>query len=400
LLACPDQARDIFGDQTLPIWKDLFFSLLLHLLLFAIIITFALWKEQRRDEPLKRIEVTIVSDKELATLRQQANPVTRPKRRDIQTRARAVGPKPISSSQAAPKPALKPAAATRPILKPEYANQPAIKPQTTPELETVLKPKALSEPAVSPEPVVNLEQTSEPVVKLEPAMKPVARFKAAIQPVVRLKTTAKPVLKLKTEPDAVVDMGTMPKPAIDDMEPRPVPVINVGSGSVPISRLKPAALSKPALKAISAPMAKPVLKPELPPIVKPRPETDENYDPFAPLESATTQQHRPPFQSEADRITAKQLSQREIDHYIGRMQTAVEKQWKIPVAVHSIKDPLVEMILQPGGKIQSLIILESSGNDAIDVSLIRAIKAAAPFELPKQQFEYFRTNRIRFHPFK
>ena len=82
------------------------------------------------------------------------------------------------------------------------------------------------------------------------------------------------------------------------------------------------------------------------------------------------------------------------------MRAAVEKQWKIPVAIPGIKNPLVEMVLQPNGQIKSLIILEGSGNATLNASLIRAIRAAAPFAVPKEQFEYFRVNRIRFHPFK
>ena len=128
-----------------------------------------------------------------------------------------------------------------------------------------------------------------------------------------------------------------------------------------------------------------------------KPETDPNYDPFSPMESDSDQKHG--ALSEQVRITEMQLSQKEISHYIGRIQAAVDKQWKIPVAIYNVTDPLVEMTLQPGGQIQSLVIVESSGNATLDTSLIRAIQAAAPFDIPKEHFEYFRVNRIRFHPF-
>jgi len=454
-----NQPHGTFGDQSLTMWKDLFFSLLLHVLAFTMMITFALWKEQKHDEPLARIEVTMVSNKELANLQQQANPVARPKSRSIQTRARLIEPESISSPQAAPKSVIKPVSAARPVMKPKTAPRPAIKPQATPELVAVLKQEALSEPSVqpeaAPESVINPEQASESIVKLEPAMRPVVRFEPLAKPVVRQENLSKPVLTLKAEPEAAVDMAVMPESMID-MEPRPVPVINMESGSaplakpvvrfkpathpggrqdtaakpvltlkaepeatvdmavmtepridmeprpVPMSRPKSAALPKPALKPEAAPMAKLKLLPMA------KPETDPNYDPFAPLESASDQKHRHKtvttkaldlFQSELARITEKHLSQQEINSYIGRMQAAVERHWKIPVAIDNVKDPLVEMVLQPGGHIQSLIILESSGNAALNASLIRAIQAAAPFELPKEQFEYFRVNRIRFHPF-
>lgn len=388
-------------------WKDLFFSFLLHALVLAMMVTFALWKEQKRDEPLKRIAVTIVSDKELATLQQRANPVTRPKIRSIQARTKTVEPESIKSPQAAPKSAIKPVPASRPVLKPEAAPRPAIKPQTAPRLETVLKPKSFAKPVVSPEaapePIVYPEQASKPVAKFKPAMKPVIKFEPAAQAVVRLETPAKPVLKLKAEPIAVMDMEALSQPIVD-MEPRPVPVTSADSGPLPLSRPKQVSLPKSALKSLAASMAKPVVK--LRPIAKP--ETDPNYDPFAPMESATDRQRRPKaekiesldsFQSALTRITERRLSQKEIDRYIARIQAAVERHWKVPVATENITDPLVEMVLQPSGHIRSLMILESSGNAALNASLIRAIQAAAPFELPKEQFEHFRVNRIRFHPF-
>jgi len=388
-------------------WKDLFVSLLLHTVVFSMIIIFALWKEPKHNEPLTRIEVAIVSNKELATLQQRANPVARPENRSVQARAN-IAPGSIRSPQAAPKPVSKPAPASRPVLKPEPSPQPDIKPRATAELETVLQAepltKAAAVPATVPEPIVNPEQTSEPIVKLEPSMKPVVTFEPAAQPMVRLQTPAKPVLKLKAKPVAVMDMKTLSEPVLD-MESRPVPVNNVRSGPVPISRLKPAALPRPALKAGPASMVKPAM--ELLPMAKP--ETDPNYDPFAPMESATDRQRSPgtepietpgSFQSELAKISEKQLSQKEIARYIGRIQAAVEKQWKIPVTVGNVTDPLVEMVLQPSGHVRSLIILESSGSTALNASLIRAIQAAAPFELPREQFEFFRVNRIRFHPFK
>ena len=368
---------------------------------------FALWQKPKHHEPLTRIEVAIVSNKELATLQQRANPVAKPERRSVQARANNA-PESIRSPLVAPKPVTKPAPASRPAVKPGPSPQPDIKPQATVELETVLQAEALTKsaavPATVPEPIVNPNQISEPFVKPESSMKPVVKFEPAAQAQMRLRTPAKPVLKLKAEPIAVMDMKALSEPVLD-MDPGLVPVKQANAGPVSISRPKPAALPRPAPKAGPASMVKPIIK--LLPMAKL--ETDPNYDPFAPMESATDQQRRPSteaieipgsLQPELARTSEKQLSQKEIARYIGRMQAAVEKHWKIPVTVGNVTDPLVEMVLQPSGHIQSMIILESSGSAALNASLIRAIQAAAPFELPREQFEYFRINRIRFHPFK
>jgi TonB family protein len=58
------------------------------------------------------------------------------------------------------------------------------------------------------------------------------------------------------------------------------------------------------------------------------------------------------------------------------------------------------MTLKPNGSVQNVRIIESSGNEALDASLIRAIRAASPFSIPREQFEVFRDNKIRFHPLR
>ncbi len=116
-----NQEGESFGDLASPKWRDMFFSLLLHVLVLTMMITFSLWKEQKHEKPLKRIEVALVSNKELATLQQRANPVDRPESRSIQTRIKPVEPELIRSPQAAPKPALKPVSAAKLIAKPETA---------------------------------------------------------------------------------------------------------------------------------------------------------------------------------------------------------------------------------------------------------------------------------------
>ena len=95
-----------------------------------------------------------------------------------------------------------------------------------------------------------------------------------------------------------------------------------------------------------------------------------------------------------------ELSDKEKDRYMALIQAAVQEQWKVPANLGNAVDPLVEMRLTSNGQVESVSILESSGSAALDASLIRAIRAAAPFELPARQFEFFRVNRMRFHPLR
>jgi TonB family protein len=240
---------------------DLFYAVLLHVLILIVIAVIAFWQQQHKVEPLKRIEVMMISAKDLAKLEQQAH--------------------------------------RKPVHK-----------------------------------------------------KHVIKHKKHIKP--KLKITKKIIKK--------------PKP----------------KKKAPKAIIKP----KPVKKAIAKKAAK----------------VDANFDPFAPVTSKSdvkevTKKAHTSHPELAD-LAGKQLSRSEKERYIALMQAAVQRHWKVAISASKFSDPLVEMKLLPSGNIASLRILESSGNQALDASLIRAIKAAAPFELPRQQFEFFRLNRIRFHPLK
>ena len=164
------------------------------------------------------------------------------------------------------------------------------------------------------------------------------------------------------------------------------------------------------VKLISADMfkkAKPrqtLARKKLKPPAKPKAKTlPKDYDPFTPLVSTT----KTPTKSKAQASPSLsadlrgQLSEKEMDRYIAMIQTAVQEKWKVSADMSDFKeDPVVSMELNLNGTVRRLEIVASSGSPAMDESLIRAIQAAAPFTLPRQQFEVFRTNRMRFHPLR
>ncbi|MDQ6956622.1 MAG: energy transducer TonB [Mariprofundaceae bacterium] len=162
----------------------------------------------------------------------------------------------------------------------------------------------------------------------------------------------------------------------------------------PIKRVqKPKPKKKPVLKLKAKPKkAKSVTK---------KAKVEPDFDPFAPIQSNSNKINKTRTKPKPDMadIMGKQLSTQEIDRYIAMMQAAVQSHWKVPGGINEkTPDPLVEMILQRNGQLLSVRILESSGNSTLDQTLIAAIRAAAPFNIPVKQFESFRSNRIRFHP--
>jgi TonB family protein len=235
---------------------DLLFAVLLHVLVFTVVSVLAFWQQHPRDEPLKRIEVMMISAKALAKLQQQARP----------------------------------------------------------------QPKA--------------------------------------------------------------------KPKVRKSKPKP-------------AKVKPAAKAKPVAKAKPKRKSRPKKKAAV--------RVKDDFDPFAPVSSTTDRKSTPATRTErkpkttqpelAD-IAGKQLSDKEKDRYIALVQAAIQEQWKVPASLGDAVDPLVEVRLLSNGEVESISILESSGSSALDASLIRAIRAAAPFQLPARQFEFFRVNRMRFHPLK
>ncbi|MDQ6983641.1 MAG: TonB family protein [Ghiorsea sp.] len=176
---------------------------------------------------------------------------------------------------------------------------------------------------------------------------------------------------------------------------------------------KPAVKPKPVKKAVVQPKPKP--KPKKPvkpkPVLNPTPtakpqkkkvvEEDLDYDPFAPMESTSKKRVKKKVnnQQTLNDMLKKQITDVEMNRYISGMQQAVEQQWKVPTEMlGKLANPLVELKLSLKGDVVQVRILESSGSKQLDATLLQAIYAAAPFDIPSQQYGLFKTNMIRFHP--
>lgn len=189
-------------------------------------------------------------------------------------------------------------------------------------------------------------------------------------------------------------------------EPEPMKRIEVrmiSAAELKKMQTPPKPVTKPKPKPRVKPAAKPVMKPSQKAVAKPA--EDENFDPFAPMASSTDRTEpttQPASGGDLATIMGKQLSAQEIEVYIALMRQAVESRWKVPAGIDSdITDPVVEVVLRPGGSVVSVKILQSSGHAPLDRTLEAAIQAAAPFDfLPSNQFEAFRVNTITFRPIK
>ncbi|MDX8376850.1 MAG: TonB family protein [Mariprofundales bacterium] len=221
----------------------------------------------------------------------------------------------------------------------------------------------------------------------------------------------KPIISTTVDLISFADIKTL-KPTAPKKAPKPN-VVKKQKKVMPKKTVKP--VPKPQLKQPNKPKPiKTAVVPEIKPKPKPKAQNKpaDNYDPFAPLvsNSNVNNSHEPSNNSkkparqiastdELQTSLRKQLTDAELKRYVVMMQRAVQKHWKVPSGISdAVRDPVVIMDLKRNGHIARVQISSSSGSAALDESLIRAINAAAPFTLPQQQFDIFRSNRIKFHP--
>ncbi|MDX8412501.1 MAG: TonB family protein [Mariprofundales bacterium] len=140
--------------------------------------------------------------------------------------------------------------------------------------------------------------------------------------------------------------------------------------------------------------------------VRPKPK-EPSFDPFAPQQSSSDTTAAKPHKQKRKQMVAPHTSQRltrgmtnqEINRYITRIQRQVQNQWKVPAkSPRQINDPEVLLKLNRDGSIAQITISTPSGDPRMDQSLLKAVRAAAPFDLPANNFDLFRINSITFHP--
>lgn len=99
--------------------------------------------------------------------------------------------------------------------------------------------------------------------------------------------------------------------------------------------------------------------------------------------------------------SANSKEQDEIQEYIGLIQQAISRNWSRPPSARSGMVVTLRINLLPGGELNDVNILESSGNSAFDSSALAAVRNARRFSVPSDpaKFDrYFRTLKLRFAP--
>lgn len=91
----------------------------------------------------------------------------------------------------------------------------------------------------------------------------------------------------------------------------------------------------------------------------------------------------------------------EANVFVNEIYARVVQSWSRPPSARNAMNTLVLVELYPSGELNSVGIVESSGNSAFDRSAVAAVRKAAPFKVPPDRALFnarFRSFHLRFQP--
>lgn len=106
------------------------------------------------------------------------------------------------------------------------------------------------------------------------------------------------------------------------------------------------------------------------------------------------------LEAEAELLQARNASEAAAG-YVAAIAARIERNWSRPPSARNGMQAELLISLVPTGELVNVVIVRSSGNDAFDRSAERAVRMAAPFEVPEDPLLFerdFRQLRLLFHP--
>ena len=109
---------------------------------------------------------------------------------------------------------------------------------------------------------------------------------------------------------------------------------------------------------------------------------------------------------QAERAHLEQVAQQAarqrhvLDRYRGLVVQAIGRHWLIPADVAPTLSCTLLVRVRPGGNVEEVRLVRSSGNTALDRSARTAVLKSSPLPVPKEKavFEQFRTLRLTVRP--
>ncbi len=150
--------------------SDLFYAVIFHIMIFASITALVVWQKKPVDEPLKRIQVMMISAQELAKIEQQsrrkAKPVKAPKKTEPTTK------KTVKAAKSEPQ---------------KHAKKPAAKAAAPKQQKTALKPPKSAVKKIAAKAV---PKTTPKAHQSKPAVKPAHKVDPDFDPFAPITSTS------------------------------------------------------------------------------------------------------------------------------------------------------------------------------------------------------------------
>ncbi|MEX0584978.1 MAG: cell envelope integrity protein TolA [Natronospirillum sp.] len=190
-------------------------------------------------------------------------------------------------------------------------------------------------------------------------------------------------------------------PAPEPPEPSPAPIATPPPAPAPPPAPPPAPIvQEPAPAPVPAPEPAPPPEPAPEPAPAPEPRNVPTEDEFFDLEQSMLS--RLEAEGKREELSAQQAEQERqaIATYQQLIGDAVRRRWSLPPNVNSSMVPTVQIELLPSGELRSASVVTSSGNQALDRSVIQAIEQARRFNVPpdirifEREFRRFEMNFV------
>lgn len=99
--------------------------------------------------------------------------------------------------------------------------------------------------------------------------------------------------------------------------------------------------------------------------------------------------------------TGSDQEQDEVQEFLGLIQQTISRNWVRPPSARTGMTVTLRINLLPGGELNSVNVIESSGNPSFDRSALAAVQKAGRFPVPDDPVKfdrYFRSLKLRFNP--
>jgi len=173
---------------------------------------------------------------------------------------------------------------------------------------------------------------------------------------------------------------------------------HIAARIVQVNKPKPkVAPTKPkTTKPVAAKNNKPVAKPKPKPIektVSPKPVVEKAKEPAKPIplpgadfSDALAQEEK---QNALDELLQKEIAAKQAEYeeqaqadYISQISALIQAVWRFPPSAKHDEEVVLRIYLVPTGEVTEVVLLQSSGNNALDRSAEQAVWKVAHFPVP------------------